>query len=119
MKKLLLSLALAFTLISSAQIREMEGSWVSETSSYITTIITYGSTTVKIYNTSFSENRVIDEKITRQDGVSFTTELHNKENGYKVSIRYELEDANTMLCYYSGSLNKTIKIKKLSYFWVD
>jgi len=116
MKKLLLSLSLAFTLISSAQIEEMEGSWVSETSSYITTIITNQSSAVKVYNTSFSKNRVIDEKVVEQDGKSFTTELYNDRNGYKVSIRYELKDSNTLLCHFSGDLNKTITIKKLSYF---
>tara|TARA_R110000782_G_C14622077_1_gene393385 strand:+ start:25 stop:384 length:360 start_codon:yes stop_codon:yes gene_type:complete len=119
MKKLLLLLTLTSTLLSSAQIDDMEGSWVSETSSYITTIITNDSTAVKIYNTSFKEDRVIDEKIVNKDSNSFTTKLYNEENGYKVYIRYVLKDSNTILCYFSGDLNKTITIKKLSYFWIN
>ena len=65
MKKLLLSLALAFTLISSAQVKKMEGSWASETSSYVMTIITDDSKPVKVFNTSFSENDFIEEYIVR------------------------------------------------------
>ena len=119
MKKLLLVLALATTLLSNAQIDEMEGSWVSETSSFVMTILTQDSRPVKIFNTSFSENRVIEEDIISFDEKSVTTELYNEENGYRVSITYRLENSNTMLCYYSGDLDEVITVKKLSHFYID
>jgi len=119
MKKLLLVLALATTLLSSAQVSEMEGSWVSETSSYVMTIITNDSKPVKVFNTSFLENRVIEEYIVSSDGKSFTTKLHNPNNNYYVDIKYVLKDSNTILCYYTGDLNKMITVKKLSHFYME
>ena len=113
MKKLLLLLVLSTTLLSNAQVEMMEGMWGSETSSFTTTIITYYSTAVKVYNTSFTENRVIEEEIISQDDNSFTTKLVNHENGYSVLIKYVLKDSTTLLCYYSGDLEETITIKKL------
>tara|TARA_R110000772_G_scaffold48469_2_gene110674 strand:+ start:3609 stop:3968 length:360 start_codon:yes stop_codon:yes gene_type:complete len=119
MKNLLLVLALTTTLLSNAQVNKMEGSWVSETSSYVMTIITNDSKPVKVFNTSFSENRVIEEYIVSSDSESFTTKLHNPENNYYVDIKYVLKDSNTMLCYYTGDLNKTITVKKLSHFYIE
>lgn len=119
MKNLLLVLALTTTLLSNAQVNKMEGSWISETSSYVMTIITNDSKPVKVFNTSFSENRVIEEYIVSSDSESFTTKLHNPENNYYVDIKYVLKDSNTMLCYYTGDLNKTITVKKLSHFYIE
>tara|TARA_R110001632_G_scaffold60454_2_gene146620 strand:+ start:118 stop:477 length:360 start_codon:yes stop_codon:yes gene_type:complete len=119
MKNSLLVLALTTALLSNAQVNKMEGSWVSETSSYVMTIITNDSKPVKVFNTSFSENRVIEEYIVSSDSESFTTKLHNPENNYYVDIKYVLKDSNTMLCYYTGDLNKTIVAKKLSHFYIE
>ena len=119
MKKLLLLLTLTSTLLSSAQINKMEGSWVSETSSYVMTIITDDSKPVKVFNTSFSENDFIEEYIVSSNGETFTTKLHNPDNGYYVDIKYILKDSNTMICEYTGDLNKTVTVKKLSHFYID
>ena len=119
MKKSLLVLALATTLLSNAQIDAMEGSWVSESSSYVMTILTHNSSPVKIFNTSFSKNRVIEEDIISYDEKTIITELYNEENEYRVSIKYILKDSNTMLCYYSGDLNKMVTVKKLSHFYME
>ena len=119
MKNLLLVLALATTLLSSAQINKMEGSWVSETSSYVMTILTDGSKPIKIFNTSFSENRVIEENIISSDKTSFTTKLYNSDNNYSVSVKYVLKDSNTILCYYTGDLNRIVTVKKLSHFYME
>jgi hypothetical protein len=119
MKNLLLVLALTTTLLSNAQVSEMEGSWVSETSSYVMTIITNDSKPVKVFNTSFLENKVIEENITGSDKTSFTTKLYNPDNDYSVSVKYVLKDSNTMLCYYTGDLNETITVKKLSHFYIE
>ncbi|WP_375239474.1 hypothetical protein [Aurantibacter sp.] len=119
MKKSLLLLALATTLLSNAQIDKMEGSWVSETSSFVMTILTHDSSPVKIFNTSFLENRVIEEDIISYDEKTIITELYNEENEYRVSIKYILKDSNTMMCYYSGDLNKVVTVKKLSHFYME
>ena len=119
MKNLLLVFGLTITSLSNSQVKEMEGSWVSETSSYVMTIITNGSRPVKVFNTSFSENRVIEEYIVSSDSKSFTTKLHNPENDYYVDIKYVLKDSNTILCYYTGDLNKMITVKKLSHFYIE
>ncbi len=119
MKNLLLVLALAITSLSNSQVKEMEGSWVSETSSYVMTIITDDSKPVKVFNTSFLKNRVIEESIISSDDKSFTTKLYNKENEYRVNIKYVLKDSNTMLCYYTGDLNEVIVAKKLSFFYIE
>ena len=119
MKKLLLLLTLTSTLLLSAQINKMEGSWVSETSSYVMTIITKDSIPVKVFNTSFSEDNFIEEYIVSSNGESFTTKLHNPDNGYYVDIKYILKDSNTMICEYTGDLNKTVTVKKLSHFYID
>ena len=119
MKNLLLVLALAITSLSNSQVKEMEGSWVSETSSYVMTIITNESRPVKVFNTSFSENKVIEEYIVSSDSKSFTTKLHNPDNNYHVDIKYVLKDSNTLLCYYTGDLNKVITVKKLSHFYIE
>ena len=119
MKKLLLILLLTSTLLLSAQINKMEGSWVSETSSYVMTIITDDSKPVKVFNTSFSENDFIEEYIVSSNGETFTTKLHNPDNGYYVDVKYILKDSNTMICEYTGDLNKTVTVKKLSHFYID
>ncbi len=119
MKKILLLVALMTTLLFSAQVNKMEGSWVSETSSYVMTIITKDSIPVKVFNTSFSEDNFIEEYIVRSNGKSFTTKLHNPDNGYYVDIKYILKDSNTMICEYTGDLNKTVTVKKLSHFYMD
>ena len=118
MKKLLLPLALATTLLLSAQVEKMEGSWVSETSSYVMTIITDGYRPVKVFNTSFYENNFIEEYIVSSDGETFKTKLHNPDNNYHVDIKYILKDSNTMICKYTGDLNKTVTVKKLSHFYI-
>jgi len=119
MKNLLLVLALTITSLSNSQVKEMEGSWVSETSSYVMTIITNESRPVKVFNISFSEDRVIEEYIVSSDSKSFTTKLHNPDNNYYVDIKYVLKDPNTLLCYYTGDLNKTVIAKKLSHFYME
>ena len=119
MKNLLLVLALTTTLLSNAQVNKMEGSWVSETSSYVMTIITNDFKPVKVFNTSFSENRVIEESIVSSDKTSFTTKLYNSDNDYSVSIKYVLKDPNTILCYYTGDLNKVVTVKKLTHFYIE
>ena len=119
MKKILLLVALMTTLLFNAQVNKMEGSWVSETSSYVMTIITDNSIPVKVFNTSFSKNDFIEEYIVSSDGETLITKLHNPDNGYYVDIKYILKDSNTMICEYTGDLNKTVTVKKLSHFYID
>jgi len=119
MKNLLLLLALTITSLSNSQVKKMEGSWFSETSSYIMTIITDEHKPLKVFNISFSENKIIEENITSSNATSFTTKLYNADNNYSVNIKYVLKDSNTMLCYYTGDLNKVVTVKKLSHFYME
>ena len=52
------------------------------------------------------------KKIIKQSKSNFTTELYNKSNGYSVKIKYKLKDDNTLICYFSGDLNKKITLTR-------
>ena len=114
MKKLLITtLVLFITLTSKAQ-EQFEGIWVSEGSTFKTTIITSEYAVLKVFNFSFVEDKIINEKIIKQSKNIFTTALYNKSNGYSVEIKYKLKDDNTLICYFNGDLNKKIKLTRYS-----
>ena len=113
MKKLLLILLLLLSLYSTAQVNEMQGMWVSKTSSYVTTILSKEDKVIEVYRTSFAKHKVVDEKIVEYLDESFTTELYNPKNNYRVNVRYTFKDINTLVCYYSGSLEKAIIMKRV------
>lgn len=113
MKKLCIIILLLTSLISSSQ-EQFEGIWVSKTSTFKTTIITSEYAILKVFNFSFVENKIINEKIIKQSNSGFTTELYNKSNGYLVKIKYKLKDDNTLICYFSGHLNKKITLTRFN-----
>ena len=111
MKKLFITIFLLTSLTSSSQ-EQFEGIWVSKTSTFKTTIITSEYAILKVFNFSFVEDNIINEKIIKQSKSNFTTELYNKSNGYSVKIKYKLKDDNTLVCYFSGDLNKKITLTR-------
>ena len=113
MKKLLLILLLLLSLSFTAQVNKMQGMWVSETSSYVTTILSKEDKVIKVYRTSFAKHKVVDEKIVEHWDESFITELYNPKNKYRVNVRYTFKDINTLVCYYSGSLDKAITMRRV------
>jgi hypothetical protein len=111
MKNLFITILLITSFICSSQ-EQFEGIWVSETSTFKTTIITSEYAILKVFNFSFVEDKIINEKIIKQSKNIFTTMLYNKSNGYSVEIKYKLKDDNTLVCYFSGDLNKKITLTK-------
>ena len=111
MKKLFITILLLTSLTSSSQ-EQFEGIWVSKTSTFKTTIITSEYAILKVFNFSFVEDKIINEKIIKQSKSNFTTVLYNKSNGYSVKIKYKLKDDNTLICYFSGDLNKKITLTR-------
>ena len=111
MKKLFITILLLTSLASSSQ-EQFEGIWVSKTSTFKTTIITSEYAVLKVFNFSFVEDKIINEKIIKQSKSTFTTELYNKSNSYSVKIKYKLKNNNTLVCYFSGDLNKKITLTR-------
>ena len=75
MKNLFITLLLLVSSQLFAQ-KELSGLWESETSSYITTIVTSEYAVLNVFNTSFSKSRVITEKIIDYKNNKLTTNLH-------------------------------------------
>ena len=111
MKNLFITILLITSFICSSQ-EQFEGIWISKTSTFKTTIITSEYAILKVFNFSFVEDKIINEKIIKQSKSRFTTVLYNKSNGYSVEIKYKLKDDNTLVCYFSGDLNKKITLTK-------
>jgi len=113
MKKLFITtFLLLITLTSKAQ-EQFEGTWVSEGSTFKTTILASEYSIMEVFNFSFVDNRLIKEKIKSRSKTMFTTTLYNAHNGYSVDITYTMKDKNTLIKHMSGHLNKKIYLKKL------
>lgn len=107
MKNLFLTLSFIFISLTTFAQNQFEGMWISNKSTYITTILASENAIVKVINFSFDENKIIEEKILSQTEDSFVTELYNKDNGYKVIITYKLDNKGNLFCKYSGDYNGT------------
>ena len=107
MKNLFLTLSFIFISLTTFAQNQFEGMWISNKSTYITTILASENAVVKVINFSFDENKIIEEKILSQTEDFFVTELYNKDNGYKVIITYKLDNKGNLFCEYSGDYNGT------------
>lgn len=112
MKNLFITLLLLVSSQLFAQ-KELSGLWESETSSYITTIVTSKYAVLNVFNTSFSKSRVITEKIIDYKNNKLTTNLHNSLNGYTVQIEYSLQSEDIIVCTYSGDWEGDIILTRL------
>lgn len=111
MKKLFITLFILFISFASSAQQQFEGTWVSKTSSYITTIIASEYAVLKVFNFSFIEDDYIEEKIIEKNKKTFRTKLYNPDNGYTVFIQYTMKDSE-LYCTFTGDLNETIKLTK-------
>ena len=102
MKKLIITAVLLLTLLTIQAQQQFQGMWVCNESSYVTTILTSKSKIVKAFSFSFDENDVLEENIIYYDRNSLVTSIHNKENGWKVTMDYEYIDSNTLHCTFTG-----------------
>jgi archaellum component FlaF (FlaF/FlaG flagellin family) len=113
MKKLLITLALFFTVLTSKAQEAFEGVWSVEQSTYKKVILASEHAVVKIINYSFKENATIKEVILSQTDITMTTSIYNPKNGYTVGMRYTILDDNTLQCVITGSIKVTILLKKI------
>ena len=111
MKKLLLLLLfISITLKTSAQ-KQFEGVWVTEVSTYQTSIIASDYAILKVFNFSFHEDNYIEETIIKQTNTEFTTKLYNPRNGYEVIIKYKFIK-NVLVMEFSGDYHGIVKLTK-------
>jgi len=108
MKKLLITFILIFSLSTQAQ-EQFEGSWGTETSSHITTIIASEYAILKVFNFSFEEDSYIEEEILNQKDDKFTTKLYNPKNGYEVEIKYYFIK-DKLYCKFSGDYDGLVEM---------
>ena len=99
-----------FTFINAQN--AFSGMWVSDESSFITTILASEYGVTEVVNISFSEYKTIREKVLNQTSDTLRTSLVNIDNNYKVNIKYYLLNKETMVSDYSGDLKIKILLKK-------
>jgi len=112
MKKILITLALFFTVLTSKAQQAFEGVWVMNDSSYKTVMLASNYAVVKIINYSFEEDATLNEVILKQTNNTMTTSIHNPINGYTIGMYYTVIDENTLQCVFTGDLNSTVLMKK-------
>ena len=112
MKKLFITLFSVLTFITTQAQKQFEGEWVTDTSSYVTTIIASDYAVLQVFNFSFKFDNYIKETILYQDDYTFTTECYNPRNGYEVIIKYKLKNKKTIVCEFSGDFHGTIELTK-------
>ena len=112
MKKILITLALFFTVLTSKAQQAFEGVWVMNDSSYKTVMLASDYAVVKIINYSFEEDETLNEVILKQTNNTMTTSIHNPRKGYNIGMYYTVIDENTLQCVFTGDLNSTVLMKK-------
>ena len=112
MKKLLITLALFFTVLTSKAQEAFEGVWAMEGSSYKTVMLASKYAVVKIINYSFEENSTLNEIILTQTGTTMTTSIYNPINGYTIGMSYTVIDEDTLQCVFTGDAEDTVLMKR-------
>tara|TARA_R100001369_G_scaffold42324_1_gene68526 strand:- start:50 stop:394 length:345 start_codon:yes stop_codon:yes gene_type:complete len=112
MKKLFTTLLFALTFLTIQAQKQFEGEWVTNTSTYVTTIIASDYAVLQVFDFSFEYDNFIKESILYQDDYTFTTRCYNPRNGYDVIIKYKLKNKNTLICEFSGDFHGVIKLTK-------
>ena len=111
MKKILIIVFILLGTEAQAQ-KQFEGQWVTDTSSYVTTILASDYAILQVFDYSFKYDNFIRESILYQDDYSFTTECYNPRNGYRVIIKYKLKNEDTIICEFSGDFHGVIELTK-------
>ena len=112
MKKLLITLVLFFTVLTSKAQQAFEGVWVMEGSTYKTVILASDYAVVRIINYSFKSNGTLNEVILTQTDTTMTTSIYNPRNGYTVGMSYTVIDEDTLQCVFTGDENSTVLMKR-------
>ena len=112
MKKLLITLALFFTVLTSKAQEAFEGVWLMEESTYKTVILASKYAVVKIINYSFTSDDTLKEIILTQTDTTMTTSIYNPRNGYTIGMSYTVVDEDTLQCVFTGDENSTVLMKR-------
>ena len=112
MKKLLITLALFLTVLTSKAQEAFEGVWGMKQSSYKTVILASNKAVIKMINYSFKDNDTVNEVILRQTDTTLTTSIYNPDNGFTVGMHYTVLDNNTLQCVITGDVETTVLLKK-------
>jgi len=112
MKKLIITLALFFTVLTSKAQQAFEGVWVMDDSSYKTVILASEYAVVKIINYSFISDATLNEIILTQTDTTMTTSIYNPRNGYTIGLSYTIIDEDTLQCVFTGDENSTVLMKR-------
>ncbi len=112
MKKLLITLALFFTVLTSKAQEAFEGVWVMEGSTYKTVMLASDYAVVRIINYSFKSNGTLNEVILNQTDTTMTTSIYNPRNGYTIGMYYTVVDEDTLQCVFTGDENSTVLMKR-------
>tara|TARA_R110000744_G_scaffold437_1_gene1740 strand:- start:532 stop:885 length:354 start_codon:yes stop_codon:yes gene_type:complete len=112
MKKLLITLALFFTVLTSKAQEAFEGVWVMNDSSYKTVMLASDYAVVKIINYSFEEDATLNEVILKQTDTTITTSIYNPKNGYTIGLSYTIINEDTLQCVFSGDNTYTYLLKR-------
>ena len=112
MKKLLITLALFFTVLTSKAQEAFEGVWLMEESTYKTVILASKYAVVKIINYSFTSDDTLKEIILTQTDTTMTTSIYNPRNGYTIGMSYTVIDEDTLQCVFTGDENSTVLMKR-------
>jgi len=112
MKKLLITLTLFFTMLTSKAQQAFEGVWVMDDSSYKTVMLASDYAVVKIINYSFKEDSTLNEVILSQTDTTMTTSIYNPTNGYTIGLSYTVIDEDTLQCVFTGDENSTVLMKR-------
>jgi len=112
MKKLIITLALFFTVLTSKAQQAFEGVWVMDDSSYKTVMLASEYAVVKIINYSFISDATLNEIILSQTDTTMTTSIYNPRNGYTIVMSYTVIDENTLQCVFTGDENSTVLMRR-------
>ena len=113
MKNLIIALFITLASFTAKAQEQFNGIWQVEDSTYLKTIIASDYAVLQCFNVSFEEYDVIPEAIVFENKNKFTTELHNPDNGYRVTIEYTLINKDSISSKFTGDITGVYGIKRL------
>ncbi len=116
MKKLLLGIAMLFSIVMQSQnfTEQIKGVWSSERTSYYVVILHDSDRGYEFLNFSFEENKSLPEVVVEEGKTYIKTLLTNPSNNYKVYITYTLKKGE-LHCEFEGDAEHKSVYKK---YWI-
>ena len=116
MKKLLLGIAMLFSIVMQSQDfpEQLKGVWSSERTSYYVVILHDSVKGYEFINFSFLENKSLPETVIEANENYVKTRLENSSNNYKVNITYKLKN-DELHCKFEGDTNHVTVYRR---YWI-